>query len=136
MVPRPPDRKVDPAGRLYHTGVRTPSPPQPNPVPHASPHLVFYSLLPPLKPRFKLLTLPLLYISCPSLSANSCWCHSDVAYTSPCLFVVLSSFVYAAGVTYPSYSNSTHLSVTSLYTLPAMLTNLKFRFILVLIPTE
>jgi len=65
----------------------------------SSPHLFFYSLSPPLKPRFNLLTLPLLYILCSSISANSCWCHFDVAYTSPCFVLVLYSLVYAAGVT-------------------------------------
>jgi len=50
-VPRPPDRKMDPDGRLYHTGVRTPSPPQPNPVPHASP--LFSSFI-PCHPRLNL----------------------------------------------------------------------------------
>ena len=108
LVPRPPDRKMDPDGCLYHTGVRTPSPPQPNPVPHASPISSSFSLSSLFKPCLHLLSSPLLYISCPSISANSCWCHSDIANTSPCFVLVLYSLVYAARVTYPSYSNSTH----------------------------
>jgi len=99
-----------------------------------------FSSFHPCHPRLNLV-LPYfrshcLYILCPSISANYCWCHSDVAYTSPCFVLVLYNLVYAAEAPQPSYSNSTHLSVTSLYTLPAILTNLKLRFILVLIPTE
>ena len=42
LVPRPPDRKMDPDGRLYHTGVKAPSPPQPHPV--LPPSFLFHHL--------------------------------------------------------------------------------------------